>query len=251
MYEPRVRRIQVCLNGGRPASDHPAVPVTPEQLAVAARDAVYAGADAIHLHPRNAQGEESLDVADVSAAVLAVRTACPHTQIGVTTGLWITGGDAAARRSAIHRWIYAEPGGLPDYASVNVSEPGFDDLADLLNGTGIAVEAGVWSVADADRLTGSRQARECLRVLVEVIGSPAEVCVGVADEILARLRAYRLRPPVLLHGENSAAWPLIAHAGRLGLATRVGFEDMLAGPDGEPVGDNADLVKTALRLLAR
>jgi hypothetical protein len=35
--------------------------------------------------------------------------------------------------------------------------------------------------------------------------------------------------PRLLHGEDSACWPLIAHAGRLKLPTRVGLEDTLAG----------------------
>jgi uncharacterized protein (DUF849 family) len=54
--------------------------------------------------------------------------------------------------------------------------------------------------------------------------------------------------PRLLHGEDSACWPLIAHAGRLKVPTRVGLEDTLVGPDGEPVAGNADLVALALRM---
>ncbi|NUO60289.1 MAG: hypothetical protein HOV78_26790 [Hamadaea sp.] len=251
MADLLVRRIQVCLNGGRPASDHPGIPVTPAQLAVAAQDAVAAGADAVHLHPRGATGQESLAYADVAAAVSAVRSACPQTPIGVTTGLWITDGDASARLGLIRSWLAGDPAGLPDYASVNLSEPGFDDLTGLLHEAGVAVEAGVWSIADADRLARSRHAQEVLRILVEVIDLPADTCEAEADAILARLRAYALRPPVLLHGENASAWPLISRAGRLGLATRIGFEDALAGPDGDPVRDNADLVRTALALLSR
>ena len=40
-------------------------------------------------------------------------------------------------------------------------------------------------------------------------------------------------------------WPIVAHAGRLGLPTRIGLEDTIVGPDGGPVTDNADLVRLA------
>jgi uncharacterized protein (DUF849 family) len=69
------------------------VPITPAELARSAAAAVAAGAEALHLHPRDADGRESLAAADVGAAVAAVRAACPGTQAGVSTGLWITGGD--------------------------------------------------------------------------------------------------------------------------------------------------------------
>ena len=41
----------------------------------------------------------------------------------------------------------------PDFASVNLSEPGAPELAALLAGLGVAVEAGISSADDADRLT--------------------------------------------------------------------------------------------------
>ncbi|WP_327005118.1 3-keto-5-aminohexanoate cleavage protein [Dactylosporangium sp. NBC_01737] len=69
---PSIARIKVALNGGRLPGAHPALPCTPAELAVAARDAVAAGAEAVHLHPRDADGRESLDAADVGAAVAAV-----------------------------------------------------------------------------------------------------------------------------------------------------------------------------------
>jgi uncharacterized protein (DUF849 family) len=52
--------------------------------------------------------------------------------------------------------------------------------------------------------------------------------------------------PVLLHGEDESCWPLVAQAGLLGLATRIGLEDVLTGPQGQQVADNADLVRLAL-----
>ena len=88
----------------------------------------------------------------VLAAVEAVRAAVPATPVGVTTGLWVAGGDPARRMAQVSRWT---GNGKPDFASVNLSEPGADELAGLLGELGIAVEAGVWSVADADQLAAS------------------------------------------------------------------------------------------------
>ena len=56
--------------------------------------------------------------------------------------------------------------------------------------------------------------------------------------------------PRLLHGEGESCWPLVAHAAREGLPTRIGLEDTTAGPDGEPVSGNAELVQLALGVLA-
>jgi uncharacterized protein (DUF849 family) len=52
--------------------------------------------------------------------------------------------------------------------------------------------------------------------------------------------------PVLLHGEDESCWPLVRRAGQLGLATRIGLEDVLTGPDGQPAVGNASLVRQAL-----
>jgi uncharacterized protein (DUF849 family) len=57
--------------------------------------------------------------------------------------------------------------------------------------------------------------------------------------------------PVLLHGEGSTFWPVLRHARSLGLATRVGLEDVLVLPDGSPAQDNAALVVAALLELSR
>jgi uncharacterized protein (DUF849 family) len=52
--------------------------------------------------------------------------------------------------------------------------------------------------------------------------------------------------PVVVHGEDQGCWPLIVHAGRLGLPVRIGLEDVLTGPSGETVAGNAELVRLAL-----
>ena len=60
-----VTMIKACLNGNRRAGDHPALPLTPLELAEAAREAREAGADAVHMHPRDEAGSESLSAVHI------------------------------------------------------------------------------------------------------------------------------------------------------------------------------------------
>ncbi|WP_455711961.1 3-keto-5-aminohexanoate cleavage protein [Streptomyces decoyicus] len=52
--------LQVCLNGARTAADSAVVPMSPAALAEAARQAVAAGADEVHVHPKTPCGQDSL-----------------------------------------------------------------------------------------------------------------------------------------------------------------------------------------------
>jgi uncharacterized protein (DUF849 family) len=230
-----VIRIKACLNGQRRRAEHPAVPLTPAELA--------AGAEAVHVHPRAAGGAESLHAADIGATVEAVRRACPATPVGVSTGLWIAAGDPPARLALVAGWADLPAPARPDFASVNLSEPGFAELAAALRGAGVAVEAGVWSPADAERVPA---AGALLRILVEVLDASADAAIPAADRILDRLDQLGVPGPRLLHGEGPACWPLISYAGRRGLPTRIGLEDTLTGPAGEPVADNAELVRLGI-----
>ncbi|OEJ97680.1 3-keto-5-aminohexanoate cleavage protein [Streptomyces thermolilacinus] len=235
--------IQACLNGGRTVDEHPEVPVTPSRLAAEARAARAAGARSVHLHPRDAAGRESLDVAVVEDAVRAVRRACPGLPVGVSTGLWMCEGDAGARQAAVEAW-----GAMtvrPDFASVNVGEPGFEKLTEVLTGWGVGVEAGVWSEEDAARLLAGPYAASCLRVLVEMIGLPPAEALSTADRVLELLARAQARVPILLHGEDESTWPVLDRALALGLETRIGLEDTLTDPQGRRVDGNAALVRIA------
>lgn len=243
----RIERIKACLNGRRGRVEHPAVPITPAELAAAAVGAVAAGAEALHVHPRGPDGRESLLTDDVAAAVAEIRRAGPAAPVGVSTGLWISG-DHRTRLAAVAGWVSLPAPARPDFASVNVSEPGCAELAGLLYAAGIGVEAGVWSVADAERLARWELGDGVERILVEVIDTPAADAVAAADMVLRRLDDLGLVAPRLLHGEGAACWPLVTHAGRLGLPTRIGLEDTLIGPAGDPVADNAELARLALTM---
>lgn len=240
------RRVKAAINGSRSATDHPALPVRPEDLARDARAVAAAGAFAFHVHARDFDGAESLAAGDVARAVAAIRAACPETPVGVTTGAWILP-DPEERLAVVRGWTSLT---LPDFASVNFHEAGAAELARLFLERGVAVEAGVSNPIAAGALLESGLANRCLRVLLE----PMEVTLPAALTSLAAietgLAGGGVTVPRLLHGAGAPVWPLIRLAAARGYDTRVGLEDTLILSDGSPAPDNAALVAEAVRIVA-
>jgi uncharacterized protein (DUF849 family) len=234
--------MQVCLNGRRSAVDGACVPLSPEELARSAAEAVAAGATEVHVHPKTPCGHDSLSPRVLAPTLEAIRA---HVQVpvGVTTGVWAEP-DPAARLDRLRGWSV-----LPDFASVNWHEPGAEEVAAHLLALGVGVEAGIWSGTDgAARFLSSPLGPRVLRVLAEVTDPDPAAAVASAPALLAELGDAHGRP-VLLHGEEGGTWPVLALAGRLGLATRAGLEDTLFLPDGERAASNAQLVSAGLALL--
>ena len=234
--------LEACLNGPRHAGEHPALPLRADELAADAIACVRAGAGAIHMHPRDGDGRESLDVSVVDPVVRAVRNAC-GVPVGVATGAWVEP-DPARRASLVRAW--AEP----DFASVNLSEPGAAGVMDALLDAGIGIEAGVWSPEDAERLAASGHADRLTRVLVEVMRGSGDAAAAAALDIDAALDRVGANAPRLHHGEGHATWPVLRQAISLGRDIRIGLEDTLLLAGGEPARDNADLVSAAAALIA-
>lgn len=236
--------MKAALNGNRSPDEHPGVPITPQQLAQAALEAVEAGADALHFHPRNAAGMESLEAQDVAAALEAVRAACPGVPVGISSGWWILP-DAGARLAAVRAWT-----ALPDFVSVNWHETGAPELAEVLLERGVGVEAGLWT-ADALRAFLAWPRRdEVLRVLVEMPDQPIRTYKAELQGMFTLLDAADLSKPVVLHGLGESAWPLLREAARRGLGARIGLEDTLLLPgDFDGAADNAELVRVAREML--
>ncbi len=239
--------IKACLNGGTTRLQHPSVPRTPAELAADASEAVRAGAGAIHVHPRDASGDETLEPDAVLAAVRAIRAAVPSVPVGVTTGIWAVAGDPGRRLELVAGWTGDD---RPDFASVNLSEPGIEALAAQLTELGIPVEAGVWTAEDADRLAASGFGRDVIRVLIEPRDSSPDAAVATAAQADAALDRYGLRAPRVHHGYGIATWHVIRAALRLGRDIRVGLEDTVVLPDGSSATGNAELVAAAVRLAA-
>ncbi|MBB5968082.1 hypothetical protein [Planomonospora venezuelensis] len=195
------------------------------------------------MRPRDGAGREPLNAVRAGTGVGAVRRAAPGPPAGAGTGLWTTGGDAAAGRGEVRGWAALPAVERPGLASADLSERGFPGLWEDLRRLGVGVEAGVWSVADAEALAAT--GLECVRVLAEIIGGAEGTAVPRAHAVLRRLGDLAVPGPRLLHGEHAPAWVLVDEAGRPGLATRIGLEDVLHGPAGEPVEGNAEPVRLA------
>jgi uncharacterized protein (DUF849 family) len=235
--EATLMLLQATLNGPLTKDDHSAVPVTLEELAADATACVAAGARAFHVHPRDASGAESLDARVVDRVVAAVRE--PHgLPVGVTTGAWIEP-DLPRRLQLVREWTQ------PDYTSVNLSEPGAVEVMQALLETGTGIEAGVWTVADAELLVRSGLADRVTRVMIEPVEVSRADAVPLVDAIHGALDRAGVQAPRLQHGDGEATWILIEDAIRRGIGTRVGFEDTFLLPDGQRAASNAELVEAA------
>lgn len=237
--------IKACLNGGTSRDVHSAVPRTPDELAADARETVQAGAGAIHVHPRDDAGLETLEASAVLAAVRAIRAAAPGVPVGVTTGIWTVNGDPARRMALVADWSGED---RPDFASINVSEPGADALAAKLRELGIPVEAGVWTPDDADILAATEFGSAAIRILIEPPDDDPQAAVAAAARIEETLGRHNVQAPRLHHGYGMATWHVIRAALRLGRDIRVGLEDTTVLPDGSVAAGNGELVAAAVRL---
>ncbi len=231
--------IKACLNGSREPGDHPALPLLPNELARETQRSVNAGAGAVHIHPRRADGAMTLAAQECDAAVAAIRKQCPGVPLGVTTAAWIEP-DEKQRLRLIQAWTV-----LPDFASVNFSESGTPDLCAALLTKGIGVEAGLSNAEDAQLLLKMGITDRCLRILIEPVEEEFEPTLAVVEAIEHVLNEAKVQLPRLLHGSDATAWPLLGVALQRGYDTRIGLEDTLLLPDGRQARDNAELVTLA------
>ena len=236
--------LQAALNGPFTKSEHPALPVSVDELARDAVACVAAGVRAIHLHPRDAEGRERLDAEVVDEVVTEVREAC-GVPVGVTTGAWIEP-DLMHRLELVRAWH------APYYASVNLSEPGAVEIMKALIQASIGIEAGVWTVEDAEQLGTSGLGGKVTRILVE----PGELqlldsrdkaadALGLVEDIHRTLDRYGLTAPRLQHGDGEITWVLLEDAIRRGLDTRIGLEDTVYEQNGERTAGNEALARVA------
>ena len=234
--------VQACLNGDHPASYHPNLPVTIDALVDDGRQVIDAGASELHIHIRDQNGLESLHPDRVDATIRALRAQLPGTLIGISTGAWIEKDDDRLL-ALIDTWKAS-----PDYASVNLGEKVAPALFEKLHRLGIGIEAGLAQAEDAARLLKFGLAPFALRILVEAGEQDPDRAQAVADEILMVLRVSDAQKPILLHGTNASAWPLLRRPIESGFSTRIGLEDVSTLPDGSAAESNAELVTAAIDL---
>ena len=237
--------LKACLNGARLPAEHPALPATLKALARDIGLVAAAGVGAVHFHPKDPAGVDTLEADALAAALVATRSARPAVPIGITTGAWAVA-DPEERATLVRSWPV-----LPDFASVNWHEPGAEALTAALLERGVGVEAGLWHEEAVESWLASPHRAGCIRVLLELPdGLDDAGSRRSADTLLAAVRDKAGdQIQVLLHGEGSSCWPALRYAAERGLATRIGLEDTLELPDGSPAPNNLGLVRAALDII--
>lgn len=232
--------LQAALNGDRV---HPAAPRTAASIAEAARSAVDAGVQSVHVHVFDEDGRETLDGAACAVVLRAIRTACAGIAISLTTSATIVS-DPQERLRIVEAWT-----DLPELVTANQGEAGIVELCEFLLRRGVEIEAGLLSVDDARAFVRSGLAERCRRVLIEPLDEDSDVAVQSAASMEEIVALAGIRLEQVHHGYGAACWAVNRRALERGHGIRTGFEDVTVLPDGMPALDNADLVTAAVRMI--
>ncbi len=249
----------VAPNGARKGKgEHPAVPITPAEVAATAAACRVAGATAIHLHARDEGGAHTLDPQIYARSIEAVRDA-------VGDGLFLqatteaVGRYTAAEQTAAVRGLALRPDGVS--LALRELVPEGDDHAAARDFFAWLIESGIepqlilYEPAELDRLAALRSAGvvpAALRHVLFVLGrylAPGEVVEPRA--LLGFLERHQRDDPwmVCAFGRKETACPAVAAApgGDLG----VGFENSTLHGDGRVAADNAERVAVIAGLVDR
>jgi uncharacterized protein (DUF849 family) len=255
---PDKRLIIVAPNGARRTkADHPALPITPAELADTVARCADAGAAMVHLHARTPSGEHSLEVEDNRAVLEAVREQLgdrvivqltteavgryqPDQQMALIKALQPQAASFALRElipspdheqsaADFFHWV-AEQRILAQY--ILYSE---QDLAYYLNliERGLLPRNGHHLLFVLGRYTAGQQS------------SPDDLAPFLA--LIPRLNGVRWALCAFGHSEQTC---LLA-AARAGGDMRIGFENNLYSADGVLAADNATQVSALMARLAK
>ncbi len=242
--------VMVAPNGARRSkADHPHLPITPDELAEAAAQAVAAGAAAIHLHVRDEEGRHSLDPERYRMAVSAIRARVgrdPVIQISTeSVGLY-----EPEEQMELVRSLWPEAVSLAIRELVPDDTPAAERRARVFFWE--LAEAGVWTqfiLYDRQDILRFHALRERGVIAAD---RPFVLLVLGRGATLADLPAmlHALSGP---HARKAVDWmvcgfdrlelPAAATAIALGGHVRVGFENNLRLADGRQAPDNAALVR--------
>ena len=232
--------LQVALNGDR---THLAVPRTPTTIADAARAVVRAGAHSVHVHAFDPSGLETLDGTACAEVLRCIRLLCPDTPVSLTTSATICA-DPEERWRIVEAWEE-----LPDLVTANQGEPGIIELCELLLSRGVAIEAGLLTIEDANAFVASGLADRCRRVLIEPLDLDPEAAVRHAATMEETVMSAGITLDQVHHGYGIASWAVNRRALDRGHGIRTGLEDVTVLPDGSPARDNSDLVIAAAEMV--
>ncbi|HXE25245.1 MAG TPA: 3-keto-5-aminohexanoate cleavage protein [Roseiarcus sp.] len=256
MVEARGRVVlAVAPNGGRKTkADHPALPMTADELARDAAECLERGASMIHLHVRDAEGRHCLDPDAYRAAIARICEAVGDRLVIQITSESLGLYSPAEQRAAV---LATNPEAV-SLALRELAPEGGDDEAFCaflgeLKRMRIHPQIILYTPGEAERL--GAMAREGLipfdrLSVLYALGRFALTRTAIPRDLLPFLAPDMPRFDrwsVCAFGRREAA--CVTAAALLGGHARVGFENNLALPDGEPAASNGDLVGAAARAL--
>lgn len=246
--------ITVAPNGGRRTkADHPAIPLTPGELARCAADCLEAGAAMIHVHVRDRAGRHLLDAEAYGEAIAAIRGEVGDRMIVQITSESL-GRYSPAEQRAVVRAVRREAVSLAlrELVPDATEEHAFAELLETLRREDCSPQIILYAPEEAVRLAElirrgvAPEDVETLYVLgryaADQRSSPADLLPFLAPG-LPRFRRWT----VCAFGPREAA--CVTAAALLGGHARVGFENNLFLPDGRQAASNGDLVRAAATLI--
>ncbi len=252
--------IAVAPNGARKThADHPALPITPDELAACARQCVDAGAAMLHLHVRRADGTHSLEPDDYRPAIAAVQRAVGDALvIQITTeavGIYTPEQQMASVRALQPEAISAALRELaPDAAQDAQAARFFGELA----AAHTAIQYILYSADDVMRYRDLRTRGvlpDTPHWVLFVLGRYSAGQRSDPTDLLPFLQAWTDGGAITAN----VPWAMCAFGPReaecalsaalLGGHARLGFENNMALPDGSTAPDNAALVRNLRRHL--
>ncbi len=240
----------VAPNGARRGkADHPALPITDEELISTARDCQAAGADGIHLHVRDEAGDHLIDPERYRNLLNRLSKVVPGMYLQVTSesaGCY----DAEAQRAMIRAL-------RPRHVSVAMREMvrapedwvAASDFYHWAQSEGVSVQHILYSpeevtdfiaAVDTARIPG----RHHLLQLVRGTYAEGSAAARPLEEYLApleRAKAYSFDWMLCAFGD--AETESLVEAVKRGGKARVGFENSLQNADGTLAPDNAARVR--------
>lgn len=248
-------RLMVAPNGARlTQADHPALPITLDEIVQTAIACHEAGADGLHLHIRGPDGAHLLDVGQYQETLAALAEHCPSLTVQITTEAVGVYAPDMQRRVALETGCKLVSVAVREICrdGLIVAREFFSDCALQ----GIAVQHILYDVADAALLETALpepQLRAPGLQLLFVLGrysttqesDPAEL-----NPFLAWMQATGLQPDWAVCAFGRAETACLLAAARAGGKCRVGFENNRLCADGHIARDNAERVAELAGLLA-
>ncbi|MDX3905198.1 MAG: 3-keto-5-aminohexanoate cleavage protein [Pigmentiphaga sp.] len=240
--------LTVAPNGAyKKTSDHPAVPVTPGQLAETARRCLDEGAAILHMHVRKADQSHSLEPEAYLAATRAVRQA-------VGTELIVQVTTEAAGVYAPDEQVAAVMAVRPEAVSVGLREIALGPQADArvaslfgwLARERVMTQVILYDTVDVERWLAYRRqgaVPEAPWFVLFVLGRYSEGQTSSPADLLPFLGVYDHAYPWAMCAFGRHEHACAAAAAALGGHVRVGFENNLCLRDGSLAPDNAALVR--------